>query len=160
MKDPIIFTVPDDNGEDSGKQFEISRMPALKAHDWAVRGLLALSRAGVEMPENIQNIGLAGIAMFGFRSLGKVQFEEAQGLLGQLRACARYIPDPVAHPEIKRAINDQTNDIEEFATYFLIEKEVFDFHTGFFTRAARLRSELAALTATRNSSSTPTSPAS
>lgn len=158
MHAPIIYTVPEGNGEDTGKQFELSRMSSLKAHNWAVRALLALSRAGVPMPDEKQliNMGMAAMYIFGFQSLGKVEMSEADALLAQLRGCAKIIPDPVGKPEMKRNIME--GDVDEWMTYFLLEKEVFEFHTGFFARAARFNSEAAARAQSQSSNSIPTSP--
>lgn len=117
-----------DEGRDKGKVFVLTEMPASKAEMWAARALLALSKSGVEIPENVQGAGMAGIAVLGLKALGGLKFEEARLLLDEMFECAQMQPDP-AKPEIVRMIMEE--DIEEVATRVRLRAEIFSLHTGF-----------------------------
>lgn len=134
-----FFTVPqglDGFNRDDGKVFFLTEMPALQAEKWALRAFLALAKAGVDIPENIENLGFAGMAMVGLASLGGVDFAEAEPLLDELLGCVLFVPDP-AKPDIRRGDFIQAGDIEEVPTFLLLRKEVFELHSNFSQLAAR-----------------------
>ena len=51
----------DADNRDKGKLFFVEEMPASQAEEWATRALMAMMRSGIDIPENIQDAGLAGI---------------------------------------------------------------------------------------------------
>lgn len=136
----IRYTVTDE-GRDKGKVFVLTELSASEAEDWAASAFLALSRSGADIPDDVQEMGMSGLAVLGLRALSGLKIEEARPLLARMFACVQINPDP-ARPEIVRALIE--DDIEEVKTRLLLRKEVFDLHTGFFTSAARTLSEQAA----------------
>ena len=66
--------VIDAAGRDHGKVFLLTELPALQAEKWAVRAFLAMSHNGIEIPEDIANSGLAGIASIGIKAIGAMAF--------------------------------------------------------------------------------------
>ena len=52
----------EDAGRDQGKTFLIREMSAHRAERWATRALMALAKAGVQVPDDLAGAGLAGIA--------------------------------------------------------------------------------------------------
>lgn len=121
---------------DDGKAFVITEMPALQAEKWALRAFLALAKAGVDIPENIQDAGFAGIAMVGLASLGGLNFADAEPLLDELLGCVQYMPDQ-SHPAILRGDFLAAGDVEEVPTFLLLRREVFELHSNFSQLAAR-----------------------
>jgi hypothetical protein len=121
-------------GRDLGKTFLLREMPASQSEKWAARAFLALARSGVEIPDDIQSAGLAGIASVGLKAFGGMNFFDAEPLLDEMFACIFVIPDP-ARPQVVRALVE--DDIEEVATRLKLRMEIFTLHTGFSIPAAR-----------------------
>jgi hypothetical protein len=130
-------------GRDFGKVFQLTEMPAAKAEKWAARAFLALARNGVDIPDNIAEAGLAGIAMLGIKAFGSMNFADAEPLLDEMFQCIAIIPDP-AKPQVVRALID--DDIEEIATRLRLRKEVFSLHVDFSKLVAPLISNSAQAT--------------
>ena len=125
----VMITV-DKKGRDFGKVFLINEMPASQAEKWAARCFFAMAKSGVEIPEDIKESGLAGIAALGIKALGGVNFDDAEILLDDMFRCISIIPDPSKQNIIRNLIDD---DIEEISTRLMLRKEVFNLHTSFFT---------------------------
>lgn len=142
------------SGRDAGKHFRIEEMPAMQAEKWAMRALLAVGRAGVELPDDIASGGMAAIAAMGIRAITSVSFDEAEPLLDEMMRCASIVPDP-AKPIIYRPIDAE--DIEEIATVVQLRDEVVNLHVG-FSIAAELSKFGAAARAKLGSNPTETSP--
>lgn len=123
-----IDVVITEEGRDRDKVFHIREMPAYQVEKWALRAVLALGRAGAEIPEGLQAAGLAGLAYAGLNGIIKLPFEDAEPLLDEMMTCVTIKPDP-ARPEVTRAL--WPDDIEEIATMFKLRKEVVSLHTGF-----------------------------
>lgn len=113
-------------GRDKGKAFLLTEMPAMQAERWALRLLLALAKAGIEVPEGE---GMAALAQTSFSPLifGKIDLKEAEVLLAEMMDCVEIIPDPKAN--LARKL--YPDEIEEVATLFKIRMEVIALHTGF-----------------------------
>ncbi len=127
MRKELDIRIAEDN-RDTGKVFHIKEMPAYQVEKWALRCILALGRAGIDMPDDISRDGLAGIAAAGLQSLLKLDFSDAEPLLDEMLSCVTIKPDP-ARPEITRPLF--TEDIEEVSTLMTLRMEVFTIHTGF-----------------------------
>lgn len=122
-------------GRDKGKHYLITEMPASESEEWAIRAFLALAHSGVEVPEEIAQAGMAGLAIVGLQALGRIKWEEAKPLLDKMMTCVQAMPDPTK-PELFRGLVE--TDIEEAQTRFWIRAEVFELHTGFsFADAAQ-----------------------
>jgi len=132
MRKTAIVTI-EAEGRDKGKCFLLTEMSAADAERWALRAFFALMNTGVQIPADIAESGMAGIASMGIQALGKLPYEAAEPLLEDMFACVQIIPDP-SKKNVARFLLDE--DIEEVATRLQLRKEVFDLHTGFFTAAA------------------------
>ena len=126
MRKQLTYTAQD--GRDKGKAFIITEMAARPAHKWATRALFALISGGVDIPEGVAEMGMAGLAAIGLQSLNGISVEKAEPLLDELLTCVSVMPDP-RKPEVVRALFD--GDIEEPMTYFKLQKEVLILHMGF-----------------------------
>ena len=131
------FHVVTTDGRDKGKRFLLTEMPALTIEKWAMRAILALSKAGAEIPEGA--VGIAAIAEAGMRALAKLDFADAAPLLDEMMTCVQIVPDP-KHPEITRPLvmNEmEGDDVEELSTLWELREAVFKLHTEFFFPAKR-----------------------
>lgn len=132
----LTFTVTDE-GRDRGKVFLLTELPASKAESWAMRSLLALMAGGVEMPDGIENMGMAGMAEVGIRALSGLKWEIAEPLLAEMWECVQCIPDP-SKPHVVRTLIEE--DIEEVTTRIKLRAEVWKLHTDFLKAVAPLAS--------------------
>lgn len=152
MRKELTLTI-DTPGRDVNKTFYVKEMSATKAERWATRALLALLKSGVEVPEDIAQAGLAGVAAMGLRAFGGIDFADAEPLLAEMLACVQIIPD-ASRPMVKRAIIE--DDIEEVTTLLRLREEVLSIHLGFSLRDFRSKLTAANQT-TENSPNTGTS---
>jgi hypothetical protein len=120
-------------GRDKGKVFQITEMPASKAEKWAIRSMLALGKSGVDVPDDLQAQGMAGIASLGIRALTSLNYDDAEPLLAEMFDCVKCVPDPT-RPEVTRALVE--DDIEEVATRLSLRKDILSLHIDFFTAVA------------------------
>ena len=131
-------------GRDRGKVFVLTEMPATRAEKWGIRALLALARAGVDIPPDIAQAGLAGVAAIGIQALNGLPFDMLEPLLDEMFTCVEIMPD-AKHPDVVRKL--VADDIEEIPTLFKLRKAIFTLHIEFFTNASgQIRDTLAALT--------------
>ena len=128
----IDYTV-DGESRDTGKLFRITEMPATEAEWWAIRAGLAMAKNGVEVPDNMADMGMHEMARIGFGMLAKVDPVDAKPLLDELMKCVKIIPDP-SNRNIVRSLVD--SDIEEVSTRLKLRAEVFKLHVGFLSAAA------------------------
>jgi hypothetical protein len=126
----------DTDGRDVNKTFYIREMSAIKAERWGTRALLALLKSGIEIPEDIAQAGLAGVAAMGLRAFGGIDFADAEPLLREMLDCVQIIPD-INRPMVKRALVE--DDIEEITTLLRLREEVLSLHLGFSIAGVRSR---------------------
>lgn len=117
-----------EEGRDQGKTYLITEMPATQAELLATRAFLAMSRGGVEIPDDVAATGMAGIAKVGLGLLAKIPFEDAKPIMEEMMACVRIVPDE-NKPDFSRPLVE--NDIEEIKTRLKLRMEVFKLHTDF-----------------------------
>lgn len=110
---------------DAGKKFRLTEMPSWQAEKWALRAFMALARSGVEVPDDVQALGLAGIAQLGFKALAGASFEEAEPLLDEMMTCVRVISSAGHERDLL------PDEIEEVATRLQLRAEIFKLHTDF-----------------------------
>jgi hypothetical protein len=116
-------------GRDKGKVFVLTEMPALKAEKWALRGVMALAKAGVEIDPD--GGGMAAIAVAGLKALQKLDYPEVEPLLDEMLDCVEIQPSPnVVRPLMRNGA--EGDDIEEIRTIWDIRERVFSMHTSFF----------------------------
>lgn len=125
-----------EQGRDHGKVFQITEMPASKAEAWALRAFLALAAGNQDIPEldRIRTLGMAGIAILGFKALSGLDYDKAKPLFDEMFDCVRIVPDP-SKPEVVRKLVE--DDIEDVATRMKLRMEVFSLHTGFSLAGVR-----------------------
>lgn len=128
----LVVTI-DTPGRDLGKTFKLTEMPASQAEKWAARAFLALAKSGVEIPDNIANAGLAGLAAFGLKALGSMDFADAESLMDEMFRCISCMPDSTRPMVVRPLIED---DIEEISTRVKLRKDVFGLHVNFSIPAA------------------------
>jgi len=160
MRKTREITITNKDSRDFGKSFLITEMPALQAERWARHGLAAFVR-GADMPDDLENAGMAAWASLAIRAIGNMPEEAADRMWDQLLACVKIKVD--AMPAGRPLILDQEdgNDIEEPTTIAKLRMEAFDLHTGFLTTAAPYLGQIMdniKRMAAANMSGSPTSP--
>ncbi|MGZ8442538.1 MAG: hypothetical protein ACXWXZ_03980 [Candidatus Binatia bacterium] len=132
MRKTLTYTVTDE-GRDKGKAFQITEMGASRAQRWARRTFSGMIRAGFEVPQEIVDMGIAGLFSMGFKSFFSIDDDRQDQLFNELMTCVRIIPDP-AKPNVIRDLIEE--DIEEYVTRFKLEWEVINLHVDFLAIAA------------------------
>lgn len=127
MARKTLKIVIEEDGRDKGKAFHITEMPASRAEKWGMRALLAMSRAGVQLPDDAVRSGMLGVAAAGAQSLALLQFHEAETLMDEMFECISYQPDPTKNV-VRPLVED---DIDEVATRIKLRMEVLQLHLGF-----------------------------
>ncbi|MDR0480005.1 MAG: hypothetical protein LBH31_09455 [Burkholderiaceae bacterium] len=122
-----------DDGRDQGKVFVLTEMPASQAERWALRAFMALAKGGIELPDNVANMGMAGIAMLGVSALSRTPWPEAQPLLDEMFGCVQIRPNPKSPAVVRELVED---DIEEIATRLKLRMELLKLHVDFSRPAA------------------------
>lgn len=149
--------VIDAEGRDKGKVFRLTEVSAEVGEEWATQVFVGMLAAGVDIPDNIVNGGVAGlIAMFlgsgdpnempevaaaraasllgfGLRSVAKMPWSVSGPLYRFLMSCVMIQPDP-RQPLVVRSLVE--NDIEEIGTRFKLRMEVLKLHAAFTEAAA------------------------
>ncbi len=123
------IVVIDAEGRDQGRNYIIKEMPSRQAEEWAVRALMALIKAGIEIPDEAAQMGIAGLAQVGFPALTSIKWPDLKPLLDEMMDCVSFIPDPRKPMVIRHPLND--DDAEEVKTLITLRKEVLELHLGF-----------------------------
>lgn len=142
-------------GRDQGKHFVLTEMSATQAEKWAIRAVLAVTKSGLDVPEDVAQMGMGAVAAMGLRAFTNVQFHDAELLMDELMTCVKIMPD-VSKPMVTRPLIE--DDVEEVATRLFLKAEVFRVHTG-FSLAAEISKRWEATKAALPSQDAPTSPA-
>lgn len=132
MRKTKTVTITEQN-RDEGKVYLLTEMGVFSAEKWAARTLLAMAKAGLDIPDGAK--GVAGLFQMGLENLVRVDWAEAEPLLDEMisRCAQRQLP-----AGILRALtpaNEAYDDIEELSTILQLRKEILDLHFGFFTNA-------------------------
>ena len=122
-------------GRDKGKQFLITEMSASQAEAWAIKVILAVGNAGIEIPENLASQGMSGLMEVGYMNLLKIPYESAKPLLDEMMTCVQFSPSPT----IKRPLIE--DDIEEVKTRLTLRKAIWSLHMDFFLGGSESTSE-------------------
>lgn len=153
MRKHAVVTI-EAEGRDKGKSFLLIEKSSWDAEKWAMRALLSLSRAGVEVPDDAFQAGMLGLISVGLDAFRRLPFEDAEPLLDEMLTCIHYVPDPSAKDQMTgrpisrglmmpTAAND--GDIEEVTTILKLRSEALELHLGF--SIAAVISNLMAMTA-------------
>lgn len=114
------------DGRDKGKRFVLSEPPAAKSEAVAFRTFLAAARSGVSIPDNVRELGLVGLAIYGIELLGKLPYEDAQYVADFLMAGVK-----IDEGKLQRDLDPDGDDIEEVATLLKLKREMLQLITGF-----------------------------
>ncbi|OZI39035.1 hypothetical protein CEG14_05730 [Bordetella genomosp. 1] len=112
-------------GRDKGKVFLITELPAAESEEWAGRALFALMNAGVEVPDNIAEAGLAGMAAIGLQALKNLSFDQARPLFDKMMECVEL---DLGRAGTRKLLDD---DIEEVSTRLKLRREIMALHLDF-----------------------------
>lgn len=125
MRHSIDITI-EEEGRDKGKTFRITEMPAWRGEEWGIRVLLALTKAGADVPD--PKMGLAGVKIAGLQAMSGLAFQDLKPLLDEMMECVVRVPNS-KDSAITRALVD--DDTEEVTTRIRLRAEVFNLHTAF-----------------------------
>jgi hypothetical protein len=120
-----------DEGRDKGKVFVLTEKDALTAWKWGIRAMLAITKTGVQIPDEMMKMGVVGILAVGLYRLQFISWSDMEPLINEMLTCVQMMPTP-DRPNILRPLFP--DDIEEVSTLTTLGKEVFELHTGFFPK--------------------------
>lgn len=143
-------------GRDLNKTYLITEMDASRAEAWAIRVFLAMARGGVDVPDEIAAMGLAGLAAMGLDGLRHLRWEDAEPLLAEMWGTIQAVPDR-SRPSVVRPLVE--SDVEEVLTRLRLRKEVLALHMDFSSAGSPSTSAPAGSATVAPTSNTPTSPA-
>lgn len=150
------FTV-ESEGRDKGKKFLLTEMAATKAEDWAIRVMLALGSANVDIPEGSIQLGMAALAEIGLKKLFAISAVDIKPLLAELMECVELVPNP-QKPQVKLGYPMFESQVEEVSTLLMLKWEVLKLHLDFSLAAGLSESLGKAVETVKRNSSTETSP--
>lgn len=116
-------------GRDAGKVFKLTEMSADQAERWATRAFFAMANAGVELPDNVAEQGMAGLAVVALTGISKLAYEVAEPLLAEMLTCVKYVHAP--GQAAQTIMSGEMCQIEEVKTFMQLRLEVLELHTGF-----------------------------
>lgn len=120
-----------DEGRDKGKTFVITEMPADIGERWATQAMYLLAKAGLSLPDGVQQAGMAGLAATGVDFLDIAQMRALQDpSLDEQWDYIEYQHNPT-HPAQKLVIGEGSQ-IEEIRTRSRLRQEVLRLHLNFF----------------------------
>lgn len=124
---------------DHGKTFIITEMAPRRAHSWATKAIFAVMNSGVDIPDDVMSMGLAGIAVIGLGALTNIPHAVAEPLLDEMLSCA----------QIKQALVTRDlveEDVEEAITLFELQQIAISMHIEPFISGDNQNSELSPTT--------------
>jgi len=143
----VTITEP---GRDQGKTFLLTELDAFAGEWWAIRALTVLGNAGVNLPGNALESGMAGIAaveastgavtallVAGLRMLPGVDPNALKPLLDEMLACVRYKPNGPQNIPPQPLMFNEFSQVEEIATILKLRAELIELHTGFSLAGAK-----------------------
>jgi hypothetical protein len=133
MRKTSTYTV-DSEGRDKGKSFLLTEMPATKAEDWAIRVMLALGAANVEIPDGALELGMAALAEIGLKKLFAISSTAIRPLLAELMECVEFVPN-LQKPQVKVGYPLFESQVEEVKTLLTLKWEVLKLHMSFLEAA-------------------------
>jgi hypothetical protein len=156
MRKTETYTV-ESEGRDKGKSFLLTEMPATKAEDWAIRAMLALGAANVEIPDGALQLGMAALAEIGLKKLFAIDAAQMRPLLDELMECVEFVPNP-QKPQVKVKYPLFETQVEEVKTLLSLKWQVLKLHMDFSLADSLSESLGKGLEAAKRKPSTQTSP--
>lgn len=112
------------DNRDKGRTYIITEMDAFEGEDLGVKILLALTGAGVKIPDTAT--GIAGLAAVGIAAMAKLPYSTVKPILNDMLSHVVYQHAP-KHPPMPL---DNTN-VSETSTLLEIRKAFVHLHLGF-----------------------------
>jgi hypothetical protein len=134
MRKTSTYTV-DSEGRDKGKSFLLTEMAATKAEDWAIRVMLALGAANVDIPDGALQLGMAALAEIGLKKLFAIDAVSIRPLLAELMECVEFVPN-LQKPQVKVGYPLFESQVEEVKTLLMLKWEVLKLHISFLQAAS------------------------
>lgn len=128
-------TITITEGRDSGKQFSLTEWPASKTEQWILRAVFGLGKAGVEIPQEILQLGAAPTAYFIGMNAIKLPSRLGIRLANELMECVQKVEEKITRSLVE-------NDIEDVSTRLKLKMEVLKLTFGFFGFVAPPNSEV------------------
>lgn len=125
-----VETFVGDYGRDVGRRYQLTELPADQAEWWAIRAGRALAVAGVQLPDDWENAGMATIALAGFAALAHMPEQTLKDLLDEMFTCVKYLPENAKIMPQALIIGDGSQ-IEEIRTRWQLRRALYYLHTGF-----------------------------
>jgi hypothetical protein len=124
-------------GRDKGKHFLLTEMFASQGEAWAMRVIMALADSGVQLPDEFETLGMAGLAELGFKMVAGLKWNVAEPLLREMFDCIQITVNPTQATATTRALQGDNGDydIEEISTRLQLRVEVWKLHMGFLQAA-------------------------
>lgn len=152
-RNTLVYVVADET-RDKGKSFVLTELPASQGEAWAIRALMAMMNAGIDIPDGFQRMPMAAMAQVGITALSQLTWDIAEPLLNEMWQCVTIRPDP-SKPHVTRELIE--SDIEEISTRIKLRAEIWKLHVGFLKAVAPSVSNPSAPAAQKPSANTKTS---
>jgi hypothetical protein len=128
--------------------------------------MILLAKAGATIPDELVSGGVAGLASVLdsqesvlMKAIGGLDWVALKSVLNEMMdRCVQIQPDP-RHPETKRPLLANGDDIEEVPTLIRLRKELVALHLNFLASVNDSSSQGSEETKTSNLQTTSTSPA-
>ena len=120
-----------DSGRDAGKTFLITEMPLLQADRWAQQALFALARSGIETQQFDEDEGMLGMAKVALNAISHIDPLVSNELMNELLTCVQIVPSGGVARDL--IFDDDSGDIEDVKTLFMLRKEALLIHLDFLT---------------------------
>lgn len=117
-----------ESGEDKGKVFVISRMPAVKGDRFMMRLLHGLAKGGINVGETKEAIGLLGINQLTVSLIGSLSEELFLELMDEILQYVKYVPKGGEARPL-----DLDVDIEDMFTLSTLRMKFVEAQTDFLT---------------------------
>ena len=136
-KETVI--VPQWGMRDDGKVFLLEEMPCIQGEKWALRMFLVVKGTTAEVPPEVAQLGMVGVAIRGLNSFlhADIRFPDLEPLLDEMMEQVKIVRDPAHHPDVASRLMD--DDVEEVETRAWLRLEVLSLHVGFSVLDALLK---------------------
>lgn len=124
-------TVTMDSSRDAGKTFLITEMPLLQADRWAQQALFALARSGIETQQFDEDEGMLGMAKVALNAISYIDPLVGNELMNELLTCVQIVPSGGVARDL--IFDNDSGDIEDVKTLFMLRKEALLIHLDFLT---------------------------
>ena len=119
-RNTLIYTVQM-QGRDFGKTFVLTEMAAKPAFNFAVRVAAAMINGGAPLPDDLKRSGWPALAVAAITGMRYMRADDVIEFGDELMSCVQKKEEKGVRPLFE-------GDIEEFSTYGLLQKAVFELH--------------------------------